>query len=50
MRMGQMGMGGKSILCSCACSFPLLQNLHVFFSDLILLASSLEISQSSLPG
>lgn len=43
MRMGQMGMGGKSILCSCACSFPLLQNLHFFFfSDLILLASYLE--------
>lgn len=37
MRMGQMGMGGKSILCSCACSFPFLQNLHFF-----LLASYLE--------
>lgn len=51
MRMGQMGMGGKSILCSRACSFPLLKNLRFFFffSDLILLASYLE-TQSNLPG
>lgn len=46
MRMGQMGMGGKSILCSCVYSFPLTKSgllfFFSFFSDLILLASYLE--------
>lgn len=47
MRMGQMGMGGKSILCSCACSFPFLQNLHFFFIGFLFRNSVKVISQAS---